>query len=214
MTSAPRRIDAPNAARPAPWTWYTVGVTRDLFTFASAISLMMSVVVCAVWVRSYRTADIFIKPSFSGVRTFGSSCGQISYFVRDDSVLFEKGFVHWPPRDTVPWMYFPTIHPIEDPELNDTWAHALGFILSRRQRVQIRYPIPELATSPPVFATLTDGTVPDWFVVAAFGVLPACWIAARLRRRKPGGQMTCICCGYDLRASPDRCPECGETFKR
>lgn len=54
-----------------------------------------------------------------------------------------------------------------------------------------------------------------WFVViagitSALLLLSACVILARLfreRRRRRAGQ--CLRCGYDLRSSPGRCPECG-----
>lgn len=54
--------------------------------------------------------------------------------------------------------------------------------------------------------------VPLWFPAALFGMTPALWIIRAARRRrggKPGSTGLCSRCGYDLRASPDRCPECG-----
>ena len=50
--------------------------------------------------------------------------------------------------------------------------------------------------------------VPDWFLLALFALLPLLWLRAAWsrRRRPPPGR--CIC-GYDLRASKERCPECG-----
>ena len=51
-------------------------------------------------------------------------------------------------------------------------------------------------------------TLPFWFLVLITVPIPAVEIARRIRKRKLGiGQ--CTSCGYDLRASPDRCPECG-----
>ena len=39
--------------------------------------------------------------------------------------------------------------------------------------------------------------------------LPALWLLARRRRRRRSSSGYCLTCGYDLRATPDRCPECG-----
>ena len=51
-------------------------------------------------------------------------------------------------------------------------------------------------------------TVPFWFLAVVFGAPPALVARAAWRRRAihPGH---CRRCGYDLRASPERCPECG-----
>ena len=50
---------------------------------------------------------------------------------------------------------------------------------------------------------------PHWFVVVVSGALPAVWFARFRRRRERLLQGRCRRCGYDLRASPERCPECG-----
>jgi hypothetical protein len=57
-------------------------------------------------------------------------------------------------------------------------------------------------------------TAPHWSVVAASGALPLLWLAAGARdrrRRLRGERNQCPSCGYDLRATPGRCPECGAT---
>jgi hypothetical protein len=51
--------------------------------------------------------------------------------------------------------------------------------------------------------------VPYWAMLTLAAILPAAWLRGLLilqRRRATG---CCERCGYDLRASPDRCPECG-----
>lgn len=49
---------------------------------------------------------------------------------------------------------------------------------------------------------------PHWFVFTLSAVLPM-FTVMRLRRRRKRDPSLCKICGYDLRATPDRCPECG-----
>jgi hypothetical protein len=57
-------------------------------------------------------------------------------------------------------------------------------------------------------------SAPLWFVVGVFAVLP---LVASVRvtrgrvRKRRRARGLCLACGYDLRASPNQCPECGVT---
>jgi predicted RNA-binding Zn-ribbon protein involved in translation (DUF1610 family) len=57
--------------------------------------------------------------------------------------------------------------------------------------------------------------IPHWALAVLLAVLPATWctrvVTARRRSRRIARGL-CASCGYDLRSSHDRCPECGATI--
>jgi hypothetical protein len=71
---------------------------------------------------------------------------------------------------------------------------------------------------PPPKALVSRGyTAPAWLLCACFSIYPVVQASRarrhlRMRRRRERG--LCVVCGYDLRATPDRCPECGVVVRR
>ena len=74
----------------------------------------------------------------------------------------------------------------------------------------------------PMIATALTGTlvkdgtwsylvVPYWALTLALALILAATLQGLRRRRRADRlkQNLCVQCGYDLRATPDRCPECG-----
>ena len=55
-------------------------------------------------------------------------------------------------------------------------------------------------------ADITYLALPDWLLTLGTSLAPIVWLT-RYRPRAASG--LCRRCGYDLRAMPDRCPECG-----
>lgn len=53
-----------------------------------------------------------------------------------------------------------------------------------------------------------ENSIPLWLVVLLTGVVPGIWCWRRGAANRQDGNF-CGDCGYDLRATPERCPECG-----
>jgi hypothetical protein len=52
-------------------------------------------------------------------------------------------------------------------------------------------------------------SLPMWLLAIAFGILPTAYFVRWIRRIRQFPPGHCLQCGYDLRATPNRCPECG-----
>ena len=159
---------------------------RCLFTLISALSLLLWLATAVLWVRSYSVAEGWICDG-AGNRTSMMS-------VRGKLQLQE---LTYPPKEPIPF------------------SSPTGYFRGRAENVRpIRLP-PQWQFAGLRWNSTMDGTdsirfrilyIPDWIVASCSLLLPCLWAFAALRDRRPGH---CSACGYDLRATPDRCPECG-----
>ena len=96
------------------------------------------------------------------------------------------------------------------------WWHTMGSPRRARvtnngglaERIGLGYWRINPTFSPPV-AIFVVG-VPYALLVVVFAILPAHAVVRRVRRRQADRRVGfCQRCGYDLRETPERCPECG-----
>jgi len=88
---------------------------------------------------------------------------------------------------------------------------ALGFLF---RRLDTSDPYTPAAYSQSVlhYADRVVG-IPHWLVAGLAAIMPVAWLRrARICRRLVKG--LCVQCGFDLRATPDRCPECGTPVRK
>jgi len=55
----------------------------------------------------------------------------------------------------------------------------------------------------------TDFTSDACLGAGVLGVLYSLTVGRTVQSKARDAEQRCICCGYDLRATPKRCPECG-----
>jgi len=170
-----------------------------LLTLCWTASLLLCVATSVLWLRSYSQEDMLsfararIQPLGRPASTsiyFGSNRGVLclgrNVVVDNGHAFLPKEGLGWTSRSAfpVPW--------------GRSFLESLHFSLNSFDNPGQR---------------MTELYFPHWAVIVV--VLPlasfAIWRTASRLRRKPGfDQLKCGACGYDLRATPDRCPECGE----
>jgi hypothetical protein len=177
---------------------------RILLSVAAVTSLVLFAATLALAVRSFRAMDriwINVRPEHR-TETFGLAClqsgkGGIGFWYNRIS------FADYPdPGRHARAVYAGWQHGASDPQYPNEWSgvHTGAFHFKDEAR---------RPGNLPCFIGGIECSIPLWSV--ALITLPGTLLCARavvrrLRRRRPG---TCANCGYDLRATPDRCPECG-----
>jgi hypothetical protein len=164
---------------------------RKLFTLAAAASAVVCLVVILLWVRSYWVAETWDRAEPQAFVSVGSSRGQVGWVridYRGTTVRYRRspGY-HAGPAEAGGWDTIPT-----------SWSFA-GF-----RWISYRPSLGPFGPGPLVRAF----TVPDCALVLAAGILPGLWLVMRGRRHR-AARKCCRVCGYDLRDTPNRCPECG-----
>lgn len=169
---------------------HDVNVKRRLFNFAAAVSLALCVVVCALWVRSTSRFDQYEFAYRKRPYNVSSTEGRIGI------IRLGRGF-------SVAKAEFSSMPTPDNGGM--TWLRGLLKDQNTTRLAGIFYGSGA--------SNLGTGS---WWVGVHFGVIvlllavaPGHWIIARARRRLRSATGACANCGYDLRATPERCPECG-----
>ena len=193
-------------------------LARRLVALCSAVSLLLCVAVGVLWVWSYwRFVDFGRYDHRRDAAAYTQSLIRLGS--TDGTLLFTWRDVVWPwsltdaatvsviwPRQQRGWFW--TLQ-ADQPDLTKGAAKRPGdggweiSILGSRARSIGRQP----GREPGVHGYVV--MVPHAIVCAALAVLPAVSVLRWRRRRRRLLSGLCPSCGYDLRASPGRCPECG-----
>jgi hypothetical protein len=159
-----------------------------LFTLLSALSLVLCVGTCVMWARSYYTK----RDGFTGPAN--------SYQLTSDrgGMRWESTLDHPPMRVSGGVNNFSATRVHQIPGV--MWAEH-GIMHSAGGK------------PPETWIERRNGRVDYWLPTVLLLIAPLAWLWLLRRRLAKPRSGICSACGYDLRATPDRCPECGAVGK-
>lgn len=192
-----------------------------LFNLVAGLSAIMCVATVVFWFRSYRSGDVLEWTGTNASATNPSRMGLT--YTRTIHLITQRGYLHamseysavvvttgmfrfgvyfepelnWGPGDSLP-------------ESSATFFHTDDRRWLKFERAGVRVEALDVTDAKSAFRVrvLQLHLLP---IAALTTILPLLRARSWQRRRALRDQQTSACniCGYDLRASPDRCPECG-----
>ena len=177
---------------------------RGIFNTLSILLLVLCIGTLALFVRSHYTQDVIEYGNAGGqFYMVTSHHGRLTTFIVTGSP--EDRPLNWLTGDGNPRLpFYASSVRVRDYEVI-ALTDGSGSILPAGWN----FATPIHATGLPFHGM----SVKHYWLALVFGILPAFWIVSgsyRWRqRRRAAAKGRCSHCGYDLRATPDRCPECG-----
>lgn len=196
-----------------------IGLRHWIIRVCTAISLLLCVTSIILWVRGHR---VFERFQFSGTAPGGKwRCywvqniwGEISFSVQHRQFEDDASASLYARRYSTRQGFFRLTQDVKPPDaiwsLNDSWWNRLGFVFfSRPMHFSSSLSKRRRGTMPSFTASWVVSAIPCWFATGITAIAPAAAILTAIMRTRKIREGRCTACGYDLRATPDRCPECG-----
>jgi hypothetical protein len=175
-------------------------VKRRLINLLAVLSLLLCAASVCLWIRGAFHFDsvTFVRDTHEWLltnRPFGVYFANVEF----EAPLTRAGWARYT-RPVAPW---------DRTVLSEHWSWA-GFRAGRFQAGIKGKTIPDRMRGAPMPSGVVRFVViSHWFLVVATLTLPAIALLRLHRHRRRRMTGLCSSCGYDLRASPQRCPECG-----
>jgi hypothetical protein len=173
---------------------------RIVLNAATLVSLVLVVAVLSLWVRGAWYFDRYVVSRPGHVCSVDMYASQISFRRTDDEMLGRtwSGRFSYPREKAIAVRRLLSL-PRRGPAVIDHSWDLPGFFFREEHTTWGMFPTTvEIEIDFSYWLLLVVGTpLPLWWL----------WLRRRLARRSYAGR--CRTCGYDLRATPDRCPECG-----